>query len=111
MPTRSSLEALFGPRARIRDIDPVTSGSPGRFSLRPEPGFFRTVDVAVALARRGVRMSIAKQAVERLMVGKATAIDAPCVEDHASFADELASLAVKTEAIRTPTSADVAADA
>jgi hypothetical protein len=56
-------------------------------------------------------MRVAKQAVERLMVGRATDIDAPCVEDQASFADELACLAVKAEAIRAPSGADLAADA
>jgi putative transcriptional regulator len=108
MPTKSSLEALFGPRARTRDIDRVTSGSPGKFSLKPEPRFFRTVDAAVALARRSVRMTVAKHAVERLMAGHAVAVEVPVVESREAFATELAGLGVTAEEIRATTGADLA---
>ncbi len=108
MPTKSSLEARFGPRARIRGIDRVTSGSPGKFSLRPEPGFFSTVDVVRALARRGVTLSVGKRAAERMLEGHAAAVDVPMVEDRAAFARDLADLGVTIEEIKTPTGADVA---
>jgi putative transcriptional regulator len=109
MPTKSSLEALFGPQVRIRAVDLVQSGSPGRFSLRPETGFRKTVDVARALARRGVPLSVAKHAVERMLAGHAAAVQVPHVESRESFQSELADLEVRAEEIQAAAGRDLAA--
>src|SRR4051812_30201131 len=100
MPTKSSYEALFGPQVRVRAVDRVQSGSPGKFSLRPETGFRKTVSVARSLARRGVPLSVAKHAVERLLAGHAAAVQVPHVESRESFESELAELGVRTDEIR-----------
>lgn len=108
MSTKSQLQGLFGPQARIRDADRVPSGSPGQFVLRPETGFFRTVDAARVLARRGVPLRVAKPLVERLMNGHATAVEIPMVEDRAALARDLAETGVKLDDARMPTGADLA---
>jgi len=91
---------------RIRAIDRVSSGSPGSYRLNPEPGFFRTVDAARALARRGVTLSLAKRVVERMMEGRAADLDVPLVEDRDLFARDLAELGVNIEDQPTPAGAE-----
>ena len=108
MSTKSSLEALFGPRVQIRVVDRVTSGSAVKFSLKRLDGFVRTVDVARALARRGVKLSVAKRAVERLLEGHAAGVHVPHVEDNAAFIAELGALRVKADPVRNPTGDDLA---
>jgi putative transcriptional regulator len=108
MSTKSLLEALSGPRVRIQAVDRVTSGSAASFRLQRLKGFERTVDVARALARRGVRLSVAKRAVERMLDGHAAGVHVPHVEDNAAFIAELGALRVKADPVRNPTGDDLA---
>jgi hypothetical protein len=92
---QSSLRALFGDRVRIAAASRVSSGSPVHYLLRAEPGFDRTVSAARTLAKRHVRLQVAKAAVERLTENEDVAIEVPKVEDPKSFESELEQLGIK----------------
>lgn len=77
----------------------VPSGSPARYRLSAEPGFLKSVSAARVLARRHVRIGVAKDAVERLLVRADATVDVPMVEDAEVFERELAELHVRAERV------------
>jgi hypothetical protein len=77
----------------------VSSGSPARYRLRPETGFMMSVSAARVLTRRHVRIAVAKEAVEHLLVREDATVDVPMVEDIEVFERELAELGVRAERI------------
>jgi hypothetical protein len=77
----------------------VPSGSPARYRLSAEAGFVRSVFAARILARRHVRIAVAKEAVERLLVRGDAVVDVPMVEDTEVFERELADLHVRAEGV------------
>ena len=79
----------------------VPSGSPARYRLSAEPGFVKSVFAARVLARRHVRIAVAKEAVERLLVREDAEVDVPMVEDAETFERELAELNVRAVALQT----------
>ena len=102
---KSSFVEQLGPRARAQAVDLVTSGSPERITLKPAKGFSATVAVARALARRGVRLSLARHVAERLAAGHAAPVLVPKMDGQA-LADELRTHGVEFGA---PQSVDVGA--
>src|SRR5690348_18213998 len=58
----------------------VQSGSPARYVLRAEPSFCMSISAIRALARRHVRLIVAKRAIERLLVREEARVDVPMVE-------------------------------
>jgi putative transcriptional regulator len=97
MSSKSKLRELFGPRAEIRDIDRVPSGSPARYVLAPEMPFHKTVSVAEALAKRGLTLLQAKRIVTRLAKGESVAAEIPMVEDPSFFEAELKRFGIVAE--------------
>ena len=76
---------------RGQGISRVASGSPVDLILRPGPDLdrIRTIDATKALARRGMSMSDAKQAIEVMLDNGEVAVEVPTVEDLGVLADEL----------------------
>jgi DNA-binding transcriptional regulator YiaG len=96
MSTKQWLKERSGPRARVRDVDRVPSGSPARLRLRLEPGIApNTPKAAAALARRHVPLARAHAAMTRLIRDGAAAIEAPRVESLEALVDELAQAGVR----------------
>lgn len=77
----------------------VPSGSPAKYRLRADPEFVKSVFAARVLARRHVRIAVAKEAVERLLVREDATVDVPMVEDAQVFEGELAELHVRAERV------------
>jgi hypothetical protein len=73
----------------------VPSGSPARYLISWEPGFRLSISAIKALARRHVRLIVAKKAIERVLVREDATVDVPMVEDAAAFERELAELHVR----------------
>ena len=97
MSMKSELREKFGPQVQIRDIARVPSGSPGRYVLKADTPFHRTVTAAEALAKRGLTLLQAKRIVTRLANGESVAVEVPMVEDQKIFEQELSCLGVVTE--------------
>jgi putative transcriptional regulator len=106
----SSLRADFARLGPIRVVDRVSSGSPAVFVLRliahRRP---RTVDGAMALARRGLTLLRAKRAMEELVETGRSFVDLPMVEDAASLAADLAQAGIAGAPVGQPQSIDVRA--
>lgn len=62
----SLLRDRLGPRVRVETVSRVSSGSPVAYLLLAEPTFVKTVSAALVLARRHLRLGVAKDVVERL---------------------------------------------
>ncbi len=109
MSTKSELKEKFGPRARIRDIDRVPSGSPARYVLKADKPFHRTVSAAEALAKRGLTLLQAKRIVARLAQGESVAVEIPMIEDAAIFERDLKRVGVTAERRDPPGDLDIKA--
>ena len=72
----------------------ATSGSPARYRLRIEPGFIKSISAMRALVKRHVDLAVAKQQVEKMMLGQEIAIDLPVLEDAVTFEREMRELSV-----------------
>src|SRR5688572_12358234 len=98
---RMSMLSLFrerlGQPARASEEFRVKYGSPARYRLRIEPGFIKSISAMRALVKRHVDIAIAKQQVERMMLGGEIAIDIPMLEDAATFESEMRELCVHAE--------------
>jgi hypothetical protein len=68
----------------------------------------KSIFAARVLARRHVRIAVAKEAVERLLVREDATVDVPMVEDAEAFERELAELHVRAE--RVEAELEIAAD-
>ncbi len=77
----------------------VPSGSPARYRLSAESGFCMSISAIRALARRHVRLVVAKEAVERLLVREDATVHVPMLEDAEAFERELAELHVRAERV------------
>jgi hypothetical protein len=73
------------------------------YLLRAEPTFVKTVSAALILARRHLRLGVAKDLVERLWDREDVTVEVPMVESRELFEQELRELGV--EAIRRETKA------
>lgn len=99
--------ARLGP---IRAVDRVSSGSPAAFVLRLIPGRApRTIDGALALARRGITLLKAKRAMEAMMETGRAFVDLPTVEDALALTRDLADAAIAAAPIQRDGKVDVAA--
>jgi putative transcriptional regulator len=101
----------FARLGQIRDIDRVSSGFPAVFVLRRPQGQVevRTVDAAIALARRGLTMLRAKRAIEELLDNSRVFIDLPTVEDIRALTAELNAAGIAAAPVKPPQSVDVRA--
>ncbi len=106
----SSLRADFARLGPIRAVDRVSSGSPAVFVLRQianrRP---KTVDAALALARRGMTLLRAKRAMEELLDTGRSFVDLPMVEDARMLAADLARAGIVAAQVQPPRSIDVRA--
>jgi hypothetical protein len=73
----------------------VPSGSPARYRLSWQPGFCLSISAIKALARRHVRLMVAKTAIEQVLVREDATVDVPMIEDAEAFERELAELHVR----------------
>ena len=106
----SSLRERFARLGPIRGIDRVSSGSPAVFVLRMTPHRRpRTVDGALALARRGLTLQRAKRAMEELLDAGRVFVDLPMVEDVATLSIELRSAEIAAAPVEPATTVDVRA--
>ncbi len=92
----SSLKERLGHRVRVGDASRVPYGSPVGYLLRADPRFVKTVSAALALARRHLRLGVAKDVVERLLDGEEVTIEVPKVEDPEVFEREMEELGIQT---------------
>jgi hypothetical protein len=99
----SLLRERLGPRVRVETVSRVSSGSPVAYLLRAEPTFVKTVSAALVLAKRHLRLGVAKDVVERLCDKEEVTVEVPMVENRELFEQELRELGV--EAIRRETEA------
>jgi hypothetical protein len=99
----SLLRERLGPRVRVETVSRVSSGSPVVYLLRAEPTFVKTVSAALVLARRHLRLGVAKDVVERLWDKETVTVEVPMVENCEFFERELRELGV--EAVRAETEA------
>lgn len=107
----SSLKERFARLGPIRAVDRVSSGSPATFVLRlpRDQAVPKTVDGALALARRGMTMLRAKRAMEELLAEGRVFVDLPTVEDPWALTDELAEAGIAAAPIEPPQAPDVRA--
>lgn len=94
---RSPLAERLAQRVRVVREDGflVQSGSPARYLLSAEPGFCMSISAIKVLARRHVRIPVAKEAIECLLVREGATVDVPKVENAEAFERELAELKVR----------------
>lgn len=87
----SSLKELFERLGPVRAIDRVRSGSAATVALRPVDGLagLRTVSGAMALARRGLPLMVARQVMDELIEHGRAIVTLPTVEDMATLSAEL----------------------
>jgi putative transcriptional regulator len=106
----SSLKADFARLGPIRAVDRVSAGSPAVFVLRHAASRRpKTVDAALALARRGMTLLRAKRAMEELLDTGRSSVDLPTVEDAAVLAADLAQAGIAAAQVQPPRSIDVRA--
>jgi putative transcriptional regulator len=101
---QSKLKERLGRLGRVRDVVPkarlrhdrVASGSPVDLILRrwPDRTGIRTIDAAMALARRGMTLLRAKRAIEAMLDDGEVAVEVPTVEDFDALARELSKAGV-----------------
>jgi putative transcriptional regulator len=87
----------------------VPSGSPVVFVLRlaRNRAVPKTVDGAIALARRGIPMLRAKRAMEELLASGSAFVALPTVESPSILAAELAEAGIAAAPLRLPQTLDV----
>ena len=90
----SPLAERFGLPAQAEEDFLVRSGSPARYRLSAGPSLRQTISAMQALARRHVRIGVAKKAIESVLVQKDVVVDLPMLEDADAFERELAALGV-----------------
>ena len=91
----SLLRERLGHRVRVEDASRVRYGSPVGYLLRAEPSFVKTVSAALALARRHLRLGLAKDVVERLLDKEEVTVEVPKVEDPEVFEREMRELSIQ----------------
>lgn len=105
--TISSLRARLERQGRVRDINPVRSGSPAAFALSIAPGMTpKTVSVALELHRRGIPLLRAKRAMDEMLANGRGYVELPVVEDVAVVCELLGSLGVTAAPLRRAESVD-----
>ncbi len=109
MSTRSSLEDLSGPRVRVRDVRRVSSGSPGRFLLKSDPGMIRGPEAALVLAKRHLTLRAAYEIVTRLFDTGEAVVDLPCNENAETLVRDLLKCKVVAKPYGAPRRVDVRA--
>ena len=104
----SSLRERLGHRVRVGDASRVRFGSPEVYLLRAEPTFVKTVSAAWALARRHLRLGLAKDVVERLFDKEEVTVEVPKIENPEVFEREMGEFgiqAIRRETEREPAKA------
>jgi DNA-binding transcriptional regulator YiaG len=109
MSTRSSLEDLAGPWVRVRDVPRVSSGSPGRFLLKSDPGMIHGPEAALALAKRHLTLRAAHEIVTRLFDTGEAVVDLPCIENVDTLVRDLLKCKVVAKPYGAPQRVDVRA--
>jgi putative transcriptional regulator len=106
----SSLRADFARLGPIRAVDRVYFGSRAVFVLRLIPDRRpKTVDAAMALARRGMTLLRAKQAMEELVDTGRSFVDLPMLKDAATLAADLAQADIAAAPVQPSRAIDVRA--
>lgn len=107
--TTSSLKARLERLGPVRDIDRVQSGCPEDLVLLPATTIagIRTIDAALALARRGVSLLRAKRHIEHLTSGEPVYLSLPCVEDRQTLLDALKDAGVAADIRTVPSELDL----
>lgn len=105
----SSLRERFARLGPVRAVDRVSSGSPAVLVLRipPAGNMPRTVDAALALARRGHSLLRAKRATEDLVARGRAFVHLPMVEDVVALIDELAGAGIAAAVVEPSPVPDV----
>ena len=93
----SLLRERLGQPERDTEGFRVTYSSPARYRLQIEPGFIKSISAMRALVKRHVDLALAKQQVERMMLGHEISIDLPMLEDAAAFELEMRELCVHAQ--------------
>jgi hypothetical protein len=95
---QSRLTERLGQLARGQGISRVASGSPATLVLlrAPDRAHIRTIDATKALARRGMRMATAKQAIETMLDNGWFTVQVPTVDDVDALRDDLRRAGVET---------------
>ena|SRR5689334_15992696 len=93
----SLLRERLGQPERDSEGFRVACGSHARYRLRIEPGFTKSISAMRALVKRHVDVAVAKQQVERMMLGQEVEIDIPMLEDAATFESEMRELCVHAQ--------------
>ena len=107
----SSLRERFAQLGPIRAVARVPSGSPVTFVLRipRDRATPKTVDGALALARRGATMLRAKRVMEELLATGRAFVHLPMVEDATALAGDLAAAGIAAASADPPQAVDVRA--
>ncbi|CAH2605876.1 Helix-turn-helix domain-containing protein (plasmid) [Rhodovastum atsumiense] len=107
----SSLRERFARLGPIRAVDRMSSGLPAVFVLRlpQNRATPKTIDGALALARRGLSLLRAKRAMEELLMTGRAFVDLPTVEDRAALATELTEAGIAAAPLDPPTLPDIRA--
>ncbi len=107
----SSLRERFARLGPIQAVGRVPSGSPATFVLRLPRGRAapKTIDGALALARRGVTLLRAKRAMEELLATGRAFVHLPMVEDAVALSADLAIAGIAAASADPPQAVDVRA--
>lgn len=105
----SKLRERFERAGPVRAVDRVASGSPAVFVLRLPRGRMtpKTIDGAVALARRGMTLLAAKRAMESLLASGSVFVSLPTVESQDALAAELAASGISAAPAGPPAETDI----
>ena len=97
----SSLRERFARLGPIRAIDRVSSGSPAVFVLRlsHNGAVPKTIEAALAIARRGATMLRAKRAMEEMLATGRSFVELPMLENASVLAAELARAGISAAAV------------
>ena len=104
-----SLRERFARLGPIQAVARVPSSSPATFVLRLTQGRAvpKTIDGALALARRGTTLLRAKRAMEELLATGRAFVHLPTVEDAQALAAELARAGIAAAPVDPPQALDV----
>jgi putative transcriptional regulator len=108
---KSSLKARLERLGPVRGVDRVKSGSPAVIVIRPRPGNspgrVKSVDAALALARRGLSLVKAKHVIEEVLEKGEAIVELPTVENVRHIASDLAMAGLQTGTIARLDAVDV----
>jgi DNA-binding transcriptional regulator YiaG len=97
----SSLKERFARLGPFQAVDRVQDGSPAVLSLRPLGGMepIETISATLALAKRGLSLEQAKQAIEALLDTGRCVVAVPLLDDISVMAAELEKHGIAAHAV------------